>query len=503
MNTLFKPTSYKKGAAVAVGATFVWKVISFANALLIALYFGADRQTDIYFYLLMLLGFGVAFLQRLNQSVLIPEAMFLTQENETKSRQFTNMWLYVYAAIAVLVTLLGVWSAAPVWGGLSRFGGAVLTQDRWLLTCGFFLFGLQIITYYLIAVAEMYKFFKTAWLGALNALCPLLCLLIWGGQLGIISMVYGFLIANVLQIAVLLILLKTQLAWHFVPAWVPLRTQTRQNMLTGQTLAALDMLNGWLPVYLMSAMSIGLVSALNYCKQFTDSTTEVFTARVANVAKIEMTEQTAQQHYTQANQTFLTNSYTLLALLAPLVVFSCYFAPQIVELFFKRGQFGAQAVQDTVCFLRPMLFTLLLGAVGYLQNSMIAALRKIKEWFPYALASGLIFMGLMLFFIPRAGAFSYPYIVGAGLIIGFILNAFLFAKHFPFIDYIRPFGQLIRFTLQAGLALLPAALLAKHLPAVCWLQIVGSGLVFVTVYGGLLWLSKDLQQLRECLRNGF
>ena len=74
MNTLFKPTSYKKGAALAVGATFVWKTISFANALLLALYFGADRQTDVYFYLIMLLGFGVTFLQRLNQTVLIPEA---------------------------------------------------------------------------------------------------------------------------------------------------------------------------------------------------------------------------------------------------------------------------------------------------------------------------------------------------------------------------------------------------------------------------------------------
>ncbi len=503
MNTLFKPTSYKKGAALAVGATFVWKAVSFANALLLALYFGADRQTDVYFYLIMLLGFGVAFLQRLNQSVLIPEAMFLVQENPQKSRRFTNMWLYLYIAIALAVSLVGLLGAAPVWQLLSRFSGPVLAQDRLLLTCGFLLFGLQIITYYLTAVAEMYKFFKTAWLGVLNALCPLVCLLVIGPQVGIISMVYGFLIANLLQIGVLLTLLKTQLAWNFAPAWVPLRVQTRQNMLTGQTLAVLDMLTGWLPIYLISGLGTGLVSALNYCKQFTDSTTEVFTARVANVAKIQLTEEAAQNRLAQANQTFQNNIYMLLAVIAPLVVFSCYFAPQIVELFFKRGQFNIQALQDTVSFLRPMLFVLLLSVIGYLQNSALAAARKIKEWFPYALTSAVILTGLLLFFIPRYGAFSYPYILGAGLIIGFVLNAFLFKKHFPFITYGQPFGQLLRLTTLAGISLIPAVFLAGQLPAICWLQILVCGCVFVAVYIWLLGWAKDLQKLSNLVRNGF
>ncbi|MBO5911641.1 MAG: hypothetical protein J6Q05_05630 [Elusimicrobiaceae bacterium] len=503
MNTLFKPTSYKKGAALAVGATFVWKTISFANALLLALYFGADRQTDVYFYLIMLLGFGVTFLQRLNQTVLIPEAMFLMQENEIKSRRFTNMWLYIYMGIGEVISLTGLLGAEPVWRLLSRFGGPILAQDRVLLTCGFFLFGLQIITYYLIAVAEMYKFFKTAWLGVLNAVCPLLCLLLLGPKVGIISMIYGFLLANILQIIVLLILLRTQLNWRFTPAWVRVRVQTRQNMITGQTLAILDMFTSWLPLYLMSAMGAGLVSALNYCKQFTDSTTEVFTSRIANVAKIEMTQQTAASQKSAFDQTFQNNIYGLAAILAPLVVFSCYFAPQIVELFFKRGHFDMQAVHDTVCFLRPMLGVLLLGTVGYLQNSAIAAERKIKEWFPYALTSASILILLMLFFIPRYGAFSYPYILGVGLAIGFVLNAFLFKKYFAFINYIRPFWHLLRLTALAGISLIPAGLLAGQIPTICWLQILVCGFVFVTIYILLLKWTKDLQKLRELVRNGF
>lgn len=503
MKTLFKPTSYKKGTVLSVGATFVWKLISFANALLLALYFGASRQTDVYFYLIILTGIGVAFLQRLNQTVLIPEAMFLTQQDEETGKKFATMWLYFYVILGMVICLVSISCPEQIWRILSRFGEKLLAHDKALLVWALWVFALQIITSYLMAVAEMYKFFKTAWLGVLNAICPLAGLLIFGGKIGIISMLYGFFAANILQIVILIILLKTQAHWTFGPAWIALRTRTRQNMLTSQTLAVLDMLNSWLPVFLMSGMNVGIVSALNYCKQLTDSTTEVFTARVANVAKIEMTEQLSKKQSAEANETFINASYLLLIVLAPLVVFSCYFAPQIVDLFFKRGQFTAQAAHNTVLFLRPMLLTLLLAVPGYLQNSTLAAGQKIKEWFPYALAGGLVFTGMMWFFIPRAGAFVYPYLIGTGLLIGFILNAFLFKKHLNFIQYFKPLGLVIRFAALAVLALIPTVLLSGVLPQNCWIQIFGCGPVFVATYAGILYLTKDAQRLGKFFTNNF
>ena len=503
MTSLFKPTSYKKGAALAVGATFVWKGISFINALLLALYFGANQTTDVYFYLLMLIGFALAFLQRLNQTVLIPEAMFLQKQPQQTARRFITMWLYIYGVAGILICAVGFFGPGAIWAVLSRFRAPATPQNTSMLSCGLLLFALQIITYYLTAVTEMYKFFKTAWLGILNALCPLVCLLLFGNQGGIISMIYGFLIANILQIVVLIALLRTQLQWQFRPAWVPLRVQTRQNMLTGQTLAVLDIINSWLPVYLISGLGVGLISALNYSRQFTDSTTEVFTSRIANIAKIQLTEQAAKEDYAAANRTFLVTAYALLAGLAPLVVFSCYFAPYIVDLFFKRGHFTAQAAQDTVYFLRPLLFTLLLAVPGYLQNSALAACRKIKEGFPYALISGLLFTSMALYIIPRCGAFSYPYIISAGLLIGFILNAFLFKKHFSFLQYGKQLWLVVRFTLLAAAALVPAGWLAIYLPASCWYQIIGCGIVFVAAYAGVLYLTKDMKKLRQLLRDGF
>ena len=114
MISLFKTTSYQKGAALAVGATALWKFISFASSILIAIYFGASSRTDVYFYLIMLMGFGVTFLQRINTTVLIPEAMFLAEQDLSESRRFLTFGFYIYLLIALPMTIpcfknLGIW----------------------------------------------------------------------------------------------------------------------------------------------------------------------------------------------------------------------------------------------------------------------------------------------------------------------------------------------------------------------------------------------------------
>ncbi len=503
MNSLFKPTSYEKGAALAVGATFVWKFISFLNALLLAAYFGATYKTDVYFYVIMVLGFGIAFMQRLNQTVLIPEAMFLQTQEPASAPKFLTMWLYVYVWVAGTVGILGTTFATTGWGIISRFTTAELAAEHTLLVLAVWWMGLQLISYYLQAIAEMYKYFSTAWLGILNALCPLVCLCVFGRHIGPASMLYGFIAANLIQIGILLVLYGRGLGFSLVPAYYPLTLRMRQNMVAGQSLALVDILTGLLPIYLISGLGSGLITALNYCRQFTDSTTEIFTARVANVAKISITEQAAAHQKAPLNEQFLMSTRLLVTVLAPLAVFSCYFAPQIVALFLERGQFTPQDTHQTVLFLRPMLFVMLLSAPGYIQNSTLAACRKIKESFPYCLTAAGILIALLLGVVPLYGAFSYPYVLGAGLVIGFLLNAVFFRKYIPFVAY----GQHMRLTLRltgfAAVALLPAIGVSKLLPPGCWVQITGCGLLFVGIYGFLLGLLNELQLLRKFFRNNF
>ena len=314
---LFKPTSYSFGAALAVGATLAWKLVSFANALLIALYFGAGRSTDVYFYLIMFMGFGVTFLQRMNAAVLIPEAMAQDAQTPNGGRPLLNGFLYFYVGLVVLLGAAG-W-LCPVWltSFFSRFDVAQLEADKAMLAGAFVLFGLQALTAYLNAVLEMYRRFMAALFTPLNALFPLLFLLLFGHIWGIISMIYGFLAANLVQIIAFLWAMKRELAWDFSAVCLRGHQKLAGNLLSSQLIEGANIVSSLLPLYLLSGLGAGAVSALNYAKQLADSPTEIFTQRVTNVSKIQLTESAARQDYNKLNADFLSTQHFLLFLLLP------------------------------------------------------------------------------------------------------------------------------------------------------------------------------------------
>ncbi len=494
MLSIFKTTSYKTGAALAVAATAFWKLASFASSILIALYFGASMDTDVYFYLIMLIGFGVTFMQKLNGSVLIPEAMFLAEEDENVSRRFLTMGFYFYVILALGLCVLGLLFPVHIVGLFSRFEISLLQSEQFLLCLAFFLFATNLIYYYLLAVAEMHKFFATALLGPLNAVLPLVSLFIFGKTVGIISMIYGFLAANILQIFLLMWLMHKHLHWDFTPRPCSIHPRAQKNMLTGQTLAIIDIVNNLLPLYLISGMGGGIVSALSYCKQLSDSATEVITIRIANVSKIELTENASKGQVNVFNKNFLSTNHLLLFVLTPLAVFSSYFAMDIVGLFFERGAFNPEDAANTVRFLRPMIFMLVLLVPAYLQNNTIAAWLKMKESFPYAMISSLFLMGSIWFLLPRWGAFCYPYVLISGTLFGFILNYFLFRKHFPFVNYFRSFWELLRLVAINIIALLPAAVIRVFLSdhSYFW-SLLFCGSVYMTVLLIISYKSRDLE----------
>ena len=494
MLSLFETTSYKTGAALAVGATALWKLTSFVSSILIAVYFGASNRTDIYFYLIMLIGFGVTFLQRLNTAVLIPEAMFLAETDLSASRRFLNFGFYIYLLIALLLAVLGLLFPVNIIALFSRFEPQLLTQEHTLLAAAFFLFATHLLVYYLTAVAEMHKFFTVALLGPLNALCPLIALLIFGRHIGIISMVYGFLAANVIQLVLLLWLMIAKMNWNFTPGPCPLHARVKNNLLGGQVLGILSIVNGLLPMYFLSGMGAGIVSALNYCRQLTDSPSEILTNRVMNISKIELTENAAKKQTNVFNKNYLSTNHLLLFILTPLAVFTAYFATDIVGLFFEHGRFNAVNAADTAAFLRPMIFMVVLLVPAGLQSNSVAAWLKIKESLPYSLISGVSFTLAVLFLLPHWGAFCYPYLMLGELIFGFILNYFLFKKYFPFVNYFRSFWELLRLLAINVISLVPAALVriffaeSNH-----FLNLLFCGSVYMTVLLVLSYQSRDLQ----------
>ncbi len=495
MVKLFKPTSYRTGAALAVGATALWKGISFINALLLAAYFGAGSATDVYFYLILTMGVGWFFVQRLNAAVIIPHAMTLETTQPNSGRALLNGYLYVYIALAAFLIGLGICAPVQSMALFSRFSAPYLETQRTLIAWAFVFFALQILTTYLLAILEMYKRFATALFTPLNALMPLLFLLCFARTHGVISMLYGFVASYTVQIIVYSVMLKKELGWQLTRGEIYHSAAFTKNLISNQCMELANIVSGVLPLYLLSGLGTGVVSALNYARQLSDSSTEVFTLRVTNVSKIQLTELAAQNNWPAFNNAYNTTHFALWFLLTPLSVFSIFYAPEIITLFFARGEFSATDVRESAAFLRPLLGLVWIMVPILMQSNIVAATRKLKEFFPYALAGILLFIVSVPFTVDAWGALAYPYTQLVCCVAGQLINWMFLRKYLPGF-YIKPaFTDGLRLVGFNLISLIPAVLCTRFLvEQTVWVVLLVGGLIYVAMLTALTYYSGDFKR---------
>ena len=501
MVRLFKPTSYRAGTIQAVAATGIWKFLSFINALLIAAYFGISHETDIYFFLLLFGGILNGVITGLNSTAVIPEAMFLEEKQAGKGRDVLNFFFVIYAAGIVLLLLAGLLFPVELLSVCSHFSNEQLADHTLLIRLSMLFFGLQIVNTYLTAILEMHHRFATALLTPLNAIMPLLCLLCFGRSAGIRSMIYGFLCAHAIQFVLLGKAMFGELHWHFTFKRHAISSRLKHNLTSNIIQSVLSILTSWLPIYLLSGMGMGLVSALNYAKQLSDSPYEILIQRVANLEKIQLTEHVSAGNWPQGNTNFLAINHFLLFLLTPLAVFSCFFAPEIIVIFFKRGAFTTQDGLLAAAFLRPLLFVLLSTTTGALLTNVLSAARIWKEQLPYGLISAISFLVALPITMHFFGGLAYPYTLLAVHIFGFILTYICLRRYTPLWNgpaILRQIGRLLSLNM---IALVPAAVYGWYFAAPNpWLKVFTGGIIFMSALTGLTYYSGDLQFfIGQCL----
>ena len=479
---LFKEYSYKKGAAISVGSTFIWKLLSFVNSILIAFYFGTQARADIYFYILTIGGLVFAFFASLNGNVLIPQAMFLRNKKEEDAQSFLNLFLLFYGILITVILVLGFLFPVNIFSVFSKFSHEILTKDILILQLTFLYFCSYIFCSFLLDIMYMYRMFSVNLLLPLNAVVPMVILVLFHNTLGLKTMLCGFICSYILQALIYLTLMKKKLNWAFTNFKINFENRLKDNLITNQILIIANLSIGMLPMYLMSSFAGGIISAYSYAKQVTDAPNEILTMKITSVFHIQLNENASARNFEDLNNNYLKANYLVLFIMVPLAIFTCYFAPDIVALFFKRGEFNAQSSTNVVRFLRPMMILLITTVLTPFAGSLIASTRKIKESFKYMIFRDIVIIGAMYFFITRFGPFAYPYTQLGCSIFGYFIVTLFFKNHIPQIKFWQPLKDAGLLIILNLLALIPAAF-AGHLldGQVVFIKILFSGLIFLFI----------------------
>ncbi len=475
--------SYNRGIAYSVFFNMLSKATAFLASLAIAFYFGTNAQTDVYFYALFVVGIIVGFVSNLNASVIIPESMRLyEQEGVQSSTAFVNLFLYAYAAIGLAATVAMLASPAASFALISRFDKHLLASNTRILYCILPLLASMLMLNFLTDVLTSKKFFTTPMLtGIVNSLFVLGFVVIFHGKYGVSSAAIGLSLAYFIQAVFLILLMRRILNWDFVFKRTVLGGRIWKNMLFTQLGSLSSVLAASVPMYLISGLGSGVISALNYGKQVSELPNSVITSQFSSVAGIKFNEQHAQKNYEETNRVFLAAARFLLFILVPVSFAGFAYSREIMTLLFKRGTFDAAATALSAKFLRFFVLSLPFYGISTLMARIFMAGQKIRESFWFQVLYNLLLVTVIYGCVSKFGGLGYPLALLIMNLFGALFYIYLTRAFFPYIHYVKALDYFSK---------IAALNLALILPIAYGTNLIGSPFLRLAVgsavYGGLI-----------------
>ncbi|MDR1124397.1 MAG: hypothetical protein LBL61_07500 [Elusimicrobiota bacterium] len=486
-------STYKQGAALSVGATVAGKIFSTINSLLIAFYFGINAKTDIYFYLLLIAGVLNGWMQGVNTGVVVPQFMHLRLKNAREAMGFANFFIYLYAALLAAVAVLCFAFPRGALGLISAFGSEQINNNLNMAGLGALYFASLFMMTFLLSLAEAHKLFKLYFLMPLNGLLALLLLLCAGK---VEAVMWGYTAAYVIIAAACLAALKKNARWDFGAKRGRFGKKFVQDFWACQPNNAAWAALLYAPLLLISAWPAA-VSAVSYARMISDSAVDVLASKINGVAKIKITAAAAARDYEQAARTLMRTDILLMAALAPICVFTSFYAPDIVRVLFMRGSFGAGDALDAAALLS--LFILAVPMISLNNNfaNMTAALRVVKEVAPRYTLFAVVFTLAFAGAVKSWGPTAYPMTFLLMYLLLMLLNIITARRYAPFLGYGRHLLYMLKLPALSFVCAVLTALFCGRFFESSFLNLMLNGSVFVLLNGAAFWLCGDVKKIKE------
>jgi peptidoglycan biosynthesis protein MviN/MurJ (putative lipid II flippase) len=486
-------STYKQGMALSVGATVAGKIFSTLNSLLIAFCFGINAKTDIYFYLLLIAGVLNGWLQGANTGVVVPQFMHLRQKNARAAMGFANFFIYLYAALLAAVVVLCFAFPRGALGLISAFGREQISDNLNMAGLGALYFASLFMMTFLLSLAEAHKLFRLYLLTPLNGLLALLMMLCFGK---IEAVMWGYTAAYIIIAAACLAALKKNAGWDFSSKRGRFGKKFVQDFWACQPNNAAWAALLYAPLLLISAWPAA-VSAVSYARMISDSAVDVLASKINGVAKVKITAAAAAHDYGQAARTLMRTDILLMAALAPLCIFTSFYAPDIVRLLLMRGSFGAGDALGAAALLSLFILAVPMISLNNNFSNMLAALRVVKEVTPrytlFAVVFTLVFAGAIKLWGPTAYPMTFLLLYALLMLIHIITTR----QYAPFLRYGRHLLYLLKLTALSFLCAVLTALFCGPVFKSSLPDLLLNGSVFVLLNGAAFWLCGDIKKFKE------
>lgn len=445
--SVFKTESYKKGIALSSTFNFIAKIVSFANSIVVAYYFGTQGKTDVYVYSFATISLISAFLTNLNGLVLIPESMRIReQEGLLKSMYFLNWFIYIFLLIGLIFSLVLFLNPVRAFIFFSKFDVDLLKNNVNVLFCITPMLTMIVLSSLLTEILVSFKYFTLPMIaGMINSIFSIVFVIVFHSTLDILSITTGLIAGFTLNILILFHLLKKQLNWNFSLKKIRIRKLVLKNIFYAQAGNITTVLGTYIPLYLVSGFNQGIITALNYGRNLSNIPDQLITTQFSSIFGIKLNEVYATKEYNKVNDIFLSSANMLLYILVPISFLMFFFSPEIVTILYMRGKFDQTSVEITSGFFKLFSLSLPFIALNTLSSRVITASQKISMNFYLGAALNLFFLVLLFIAVKIKGPIGYPIALLIFLPIStVIINNFIFKKLYTYIKFVSIISTLIR-----------------------------------------------------------
>ncbi len=374
-------------------------LLSFVSSLILAYYFGAQINTDVYFFcisgLFLLSGILVS---SLNSSVVIPQSMSLAVHKDEKSAmQFLNLFLYGYVTIGAVLAAGILWSPGGLLTIVSNFpkSGAVATSSLVALAAVALL--LMLPSLHLTDILVSRRFFTlTAQLNSLNSIIVVIFIFVFHGSMDIGSAMLGLAAAYFVQLLVLIYIMLSVLHWDFTLGKMSLGNRIWKNLLFTEAGYIASNTANYMPMPILSGFGAGVISSFGFAQRVINIPGAFVLNQVTSVIGIKFNELAAKREWKRINEILEAGVGIILFALIPLSGITWIHAKEIIVVLFHRGAFDEQGVENAAAFLRVFAWLPPLLAVNSLCSRVCVAGLKVFVVSTFQAAANILLILIML-----------------------------------------------------------------------------------------------------------
>ncbi|HQO58855.1 MAG TPA: lipid II flippase MurJ, partial [Candidatus Omnitrophota bacterium] len=380
-----KITPIKKATLVISVILLVVKLVNFFIDLLVAQYFGINENVDIYLYALMIpLLFNAVLANSFNQYFIPNYLKVKARENEEYKKDYLLIVFVCYAILVLIVSLICC-NILPKFlirinPTLFHSGDLIESYLRFSLWLGIYFFFFTVSNVFTSILQAEHYYSASLYPQIYIPLIGVISMLIFHHQLGIFSIIYGFVLGSI--ISFMLLFLKTvqkkifslkQLRFNFHI----LKTGTDYHQFL-YLLIALIFPNvlSFIDKQMASYLGAGKLSALSYGQGIPNALSSILIYSLGISVFSYFSEWFVKDNVTKLIHAVRKAIYFLLIIIIPFCYYIFLFSEDIIGVLFERGNFTGS---DTIIVSQIMqfyIFSIFLTATTTIATRIVSAIHK-------------------------------------------------------------------------------------------------------------------------------